>query len=41
MDGGLERSLCLPEVSEGHMSGFSSVTGLEATHRKPLTQLLP
>lgn len=36
-----EQTLCLTEVSKGHMSGFSSVTGLDATHRKPLTQLLP
>lgn len=37
----LEQALCLTEVSKGHMSGFSSVAGLDATHRKPLTQLLP
>lgn len=41
MDQGLERSLCLPEVSKGHMSGFSSLMVLDATHRKLLTQLLP
>jgi len=37
----LEQALCLTEVSKGHMSGFSSVAGLDATHRKPQTQLLP